>query len=81
MGGEPDVTPDLFSRYFGLRSLSTLYGVTWVATAHAAAIGPILMGRAFDETGSYETLLVTLAIVMAAAATLMFGMPRYDSQR
>jgi predicted MFS family arabinose efflux permease len=81
IGGESDVTPYLFSRYFGLRSLSTLYGVTWVATGLAAAVGPILMGRAFDETGSYETLLVTLAVVTVTVATLMFGMPRYDSLR
>jgi MFS family permease len=79
MGGESDVTPYLFSRYFGLRSLSTLYGVTWVATGLAAAVGPILMGRAFDETESYETLLITLAVVTGVVATLMLGMPCYDS--
>jgi MFS family permease len=78
MGGESDVTPYLFSRYFGLRSLSTLYGFTWTATGIAAAVGPILMGRAFDATGSYESLLTTLAVAMVAAAALLFGMPAYD---
>ena len=29
MGGEADVTPYLLSRYFGLRSFSRLYGLTW----------------------------------------------------
>ena len=62
MGGEADVTPYLLSRYFGLRSFSTLYGFTWTAYAFAGAIGPILMGRAFDATGSYEALLVQLAL-------------------
>ena len=81
MGGESDVTPYLLSRYFGLRSLSTLYGFTWIATGVAAAVGPILMGRAFDATGSYETLLIRLAMVTLAVASLMFGMPRYDSLR
>jgi predicted MFS family arabinose efflux permease len=84
MGGESDVTPYLFSRYFGLRSLSTLYGFTWIATGLAAAIGPILMGRAFDATGSYETLLIRLSILTLAVAGLMFVMPRYapfDSER
>ncbi|MEO8662872.1 MAG: MFS transporter, partial [Bryobacteraceae bacterium] len=46
MGGEADVTPYLLSRYFGLRSFSTLYGLTWTAYALAGAIGPVLMGRA-----------------------------------
>src|SRR6185436_10437853 len=54
MGGEGDVTPYLLSRYFGLRSFSTLYGLTWTAYAIAGAIGPILMGQAFDVSGSYE---------------------------
>ena len=53
MGGEADVTPYLLSRYFGLRAFSTLYGFTWTVYAIAGAIGPILMGRAFDLTGSY----------------------------
>ena len=46
MGGEADVTPYLLSKYFGLRSFSTLYGLTWTAYAIAAAIGPVIMGRA-----------------------------------
>jgi predicted MFS family arabinose efflux permease len=77
MGGESDVTPYLLSRYFGLRSLSTLYGFTWVATGLAGAIGPVLMGRAYDATGSYETLLTRLAAGTLAVACLMFVMPRY----
>jgi predicted MFS family arabinose efflux permease len=77
MGGESDVTPYLFSRYFGRRSFSTLYGMTWTATGIAAAIGPVLMGRAFDTTGSYESLLRTMALLTVAVASLMFAMPRY----
>jgi predicted MFS family arabinose efflux permease len=79
MGGESDVTPYLFSRYFGLRSFSTFYGLTWTATGIAAAMGPILMGRAFDATGSYESLLSTLALATLVVALLLFGMPDYDS--
>ena len=50
MGGEADITPYLLSRYFGLRSFSMLYGFCWTAYAIAGAIGPVLMGRAFDTT-------------------------------
>jgi MFS family permease len=78
VGGESDVTPYLLSRYFGLRSFSLLYGFTWIATASAGAAGPILMGRAFDLTGSYEILLGRISIGMVAIASLMFAMPRYD---
>ena len=78
MGGEADVIPYMLSRYFGLRSFATLYGLTWTAYACAGAIGPVLMGKAFDATGSYEALLVRLATGMLAVATLMLLAPRYD---
>ena len=58
MGGEADVTPYLLSRYFGLRSFAMLYGLTWTVYACAGALGPILMGRVYDVSGSYERLLV-----------------------
>jgi predicted MFS family arabinose efflux permease len=77
MGGEADVTPYLLSRYFGLRSFSVLYGLTWTFYAVAGAIGPVLMGRAFDVTGSYEALLVRLAFVTLIVAALMLTLPRY----
>ncbi len=50
LGGEADITPYLLTRYFGLRSFSTLYGLTWTAYAIAGAMGPVVMGRAFDAT-------------------------------
>jgi MFS family permease len=79
MGGEADVTPYIVSRYFGLRSFSLLYGFTWTAYASAGALGPILMGKAFDLTGSYEALLVRLALAALGVATLMLFMPPYTS--
>jgi len=77
MGGELDVTPFLLSRYFGLRSLSTLYGVCWMAMGGGAAIGPLAMGRAFDANGSYDGMLVNLAGETLLAALLMLTLPRY----
>jgi MFS family permease len=79
MGGEADVTPYLLSRYFGLRSFSVLYGLTWTFYAAAGALGPILMGKAFDVTGSYEALLVRLALGTLGVAALMLFLPRYET--
>ena len=78
MGAEADVTPYILSRYLGLRSFATLYGFTWTAYAIAGAVGPVLMGRAFDATGSYTALLTQLAIGTFLIAALMLLMPRYD---
>lgn len=79
MGGEADVTPYLLTRYFGLRSFSTLYGLSWTAYAIAGAVGPVLMGKAFDATGSYESLLPRLALFTLATAALMLLLPRYKA--
>jgi MFS family permease len=77
MGGEGDVTPYLLTRYFGLRAFAALYGLTWTAFAFAGAIGPVLMGRVFDATGSYEILLQGLAAATFGVAALALFLPRY----
>jgi predicted MFS family arabinose efflux permease len=77
LGGEADITPYLLTRYFGLRSFSTLYGFTWTAYAIAGAIGPVVMGRAYDATGSYTTLLTMLALATFVSASLFAFLPRY----
>jgi len=79
VGGESDVVPYLLSRYFGLLSFSTLYGLMWIVNAAGGAVGPILMGRAFDATGSYEPLLAQIAIASLGIAALMLTLPRYSS--
>jgi MFS family permease len=80
-GGEVDVIPYLLSRYFGIQSLATLFGVIWTAVGLASAAGPILMGRAFDVTRSYEGVLFALAAGVIAAAGLMLTLPAYQPRR
>lgn len=75
MGGEADVTPYVLAKYLGLRAFSTLYGLTWTAYAIAGATGPVLMGRAFDLSGSYTTLLTVLGLITLGSAGLMLLLP------
>jgi MFS family permease len=77
MGGEADVTPYLLAKYLGQRAFSTLYALTWTAYAIAGAIGPVIMGKVFDATGSYQSLLVQLTALTAASSFLMLLLPRY----
>jgi MFS family permease len=79
LGAEADITPYLLTRYYGLASFSTLYGFTWTFYAVAGATGPVILGRAYDVTGSYTSLLTVLALVMAMAAGLMLLLPRYPA--
>ena len=76
-GGEAAITPYLLTRYFGLRAFSTLYGLTWTFYAVAGATGPVILGRAFDVTGSYASLLVVLAGALSVAAAANFLLPKY----
>jgi MFS family permease len=77
-GGEAAITPYLLTRYFGLRAFSTLYGFTWTFYAAAGAIGPVILGRAFDATGSYASLLTLLAIALGLVAGTNLFLPRYS---
>ena len=79
-GGELDVIAYSLARAFGLRSLSTLYGFNWTAWGLAGAAGPIVVGRAFDTTGSYTTTLLVLGCVTLAAAGLMMTLPALQSR-
>jgi MFS family permease len=76
-GGEAAITPYLLTRYFGLRSFSTLYGLTWTFYAIAGATGPVILGRAFDTTGSYAGLLGLLAAALAVAGVINLLLPKY----
>jgi len=77
-GGEAAITPYLLTRYFGLRAFSTLYGLTWTFYAAAGAIGPLILGRAFDATGSYSSLLILLAAALGVAAATNLLLPHYS---
>jgi MFS family permease len=77
-GGEAAITPYLLTRYFGLRAFSTLYGLSWTFYAAAGAIGPVLLGRAFDATGSYASLLILLAAALGLAAATNLLLPCYS---
>jgi MFS family permease len=80
MGSEGDITPYLLSRYFGIERLSTLYALTWTTYAIGGATGPLLIGRLFDQVGSYRPVAIqSLAIPAAIPFFLMFLLPRYAS--
>lgn len=76
-GCELDLVPYMLRRYFGLRSFSTLYGLVYTFFALAGAVAPLIVGRAFDSTGSYISILNVLSAITLVAAFAMFALPRY----
>jgi MFS family permease len=81
LGSESDVTPFLIARYCGLKNFSMLYGLSWTAYAFGAAFGPVLVGKAFDKAGAYQSSFVMLlSLPCLAGALLTLLLPRYAPQ-
>jgi MFS family permease len=72
MGAESDIMPYMVSRFFGMRSMGTVYGFVFSAYTIGAAFGPMLFGVGFDKTGSYQfSLLVGLGLMIVAIGLML----------
>ena len=72
MGAESDIMPYMVSRFFGMRSMGTVYGFVFSAYTIGAAFGPMLFGVGFDKTGSYQfSLLVGLGLMILAIGLML----------
>jgi MFS family permease len=76
-GAEVDLLSYLVSRYFGLRSYGAIYGTALSLFGLGAGLGPIVTGRVFDLTGSYEPALLAGIIAFMAGALLIGTLGRY----
>jgi MFS family permease len=76
-GAEVDVTAYLTSRYFGLRFFSGIYAWYYGAYSLGAGFGPLLTAAARDNLGSYTEALYGHATLLAVAAVLLAGLPRF----
>jgi len=74
-GSESATIPYLVGRYFGLRSFGEIYSYLFITVPLGGALGPLLMGAAFDRNGSYQLALLFcgVATVVAALALLLLG--------
>jgi len=79
MGAEGDIIAYLISRYFGLRAFGEIYGYAFGAFTLGGVVGPLLMGKGFDATGSYSLGLGVFVIASLAAAGLMTRLGPYRS--
>jgi MFS family permease len=77
MGAEVDIIAFLMSRYFGLRSLGATVGFAFGAFVIAGGLGPLVMGFAFDRTGSYRVPLAGFCLAAVAAAMLVTRLGPY----
>lgn len=76
---EVDLVAFLVSRYFGLKSYGQIYGSQLTAFYLGAAIGPVLIGIAYDRTGGYTQGLFVVAAVLVAGAFVIGSLGAPDS--
>jgi MFS family permease len=80
-GAELSVGAYLATRLFGLRAFGSLYGLIYGGVAFAAGIGPLVMGIAFDRTGSYLSVQIALdcGLLLALGLIMLLGPYRFTA--
>jgi len=73
----------LWPRFFGRRHLGSIQGTAQTIAVVGASIGPLPLGFAFDQFGSYRGALMLLALlpVLCAIAVLLMREPRLEPER
>ena len=77
-GGQSDLMPYVASRYFGTRSVSTVFGLLLLGFFGGAAAGPVLFVSAADSAGVVGAL-VALAALQVVPAALFATLRSYPS--
>ncbi len=76
LGGSAVLVPLLVGECFGLLAFGKILGLIMISATLGAAIGPVLTGRVYDVTGSYEPAFVLHTTVFLAAALAIYFLPK-----
>jgi MFS family permease len=77
-GSEVTQIPLVIARYFGVRSMATLMGVTVFFIGLGGALGPWLAGKIYDLTQSYNGAFIMGAAMAAASAGVVLLLRKQD---
>jgi cyanate permease len=66
-----------FTRYFGLKAFAEIYGLCMAIYQLVSGFGPPLVGKIFDRTGSYNSVVLILALAYVVSAILAFTLGPY----
>lgn len=75
-GGMNTLAPLLWASYYGRGILGSLHGLSRAAQVAGFALGPLVLGIAYDASGTYRTALVYFAFTGLASALLILGARR-----
>jgi predicted MFS family arabinose efflux permease len=65
------IAATLAAEYFGLKSVGIITGVMVFANSMGGAAGPVIAGRIFDATKSYNAAFLLCAVLGAASCVIM----------
>ena len=71
----------VWPHFFGRKHLGSIQGTAATIMVVGASIGPLPFGAAYDATGSYQTALLTLAVLPALCAIAVLLMHPPDLRR
>jgi MFS family permease len=77
MGAEVETMGYMISRYFGLASFGTAYGIAFGAFMISGSAGVFLMGAGYDRFHSYTVPLASLCAAMVLALILLVRLGPY----
>ncbi|BBG02203.1 MULTISPECIES: MFS transporter [Pseudonocardia] len=76
-GGYSALIPVVLAERFGIERLGTMLGLLFTAIGAGAAIGPVLVGYAVEQSGSYTPALTMLSVFgMLGAGIILTLRPR-----
>jgi MFS family permease len=76
VGGGAVAVPLLIAECFGLRAFGKVLGVITISATLGAAAGPVLTGRIFDVTGSYDLAFALHVAAFTASAVAIYFLRR-----
>ncbi len=77
-GGLFTVVSPTVASYFGMRAHGAIFGTVLFFGTIGGAIGPVLMGLAFDQTGSYQLGFQGLTLLAVIGLGLVLSLPSVE---
>ena len=77
IGSEADLVGYYTARYFGMKHYGVIFGVQFSAFSLGCGISPIVAGRIWDITGSYDYALIGGAVLIMISVFLSLTLPRF----
>jgi MFS family permease len=71
-GGFYAIMSPVVAEFFGTRAHGTIFGIVIFIASVGGAIGPILTGRIFDKTASYQAAFVILLVLVVTGFIMVF---------